>query len=298
MGKQFSLNARALAGGGALALLLGTGCDQPEPKCSVARGDFAAVYTLVSGSGECAQLKGEILSVQSYSARRSTRDARPDPDKTSIGIQPGSITDLLFTRDTSAANPGDQPYALGAFDSAHPRADGFCAAPELSAARLRLPDAPEQMDMCVTTPAQPSVDIQYEFSNVRVYVSASDYGTQLAADLVYTLDGCTATYRVRAVYPVVPCGVALEPPAAEPPPEEPLDAGADDAGDAEPDAACPPEEPAADPGEQVPDDSLCTAVPDFASGNYVGSGLNPDLDVACDPDLLLCVLNTEPPARR
>jgi hypothetical protein len=151
--------------------------------------------------------------------------------------------------------------------------------------------------MCTTLPAQTAVDIKYEWSNVKVYVSASAYGTQLSADLVYTKDGCKATYRVSAVYPVVSCGVPLNPPAEEPAGEPPVnpddvDAGTDD------DAACPPEEPVEDPGEMVADDSLCDAVPAPESGSIVGSGINPDLAVACHPDLLFCVLKKDPPAWR
>jgi hypothetical protein len=137
------------------------------------------------------------------------------------------------------------------------------------------------------TPAQPPLDIKYEFSNVQVYVSASDYGTQLAADLTYTHDGCSAKYRVRAVYPAVPCGVSADPGGT----------ADDDAGAPEEeadDAQCPPQP---ETGEQLPDDSLCAALPDYASGSYMGSGLNPDVAVSCDPTLLLCVLQHEPPAR-
>ena len=52
--------------------------------------------------------------------------------------------------------------------------------------------------MCPPLPAEPAVSIRYEFSNVRVYTTASAIGTQLSADLTYTKDGCTATYRVAA----------------------------------------------------------------------------------------------------
>jgi hypothetical protein len=270
------------------------GCDQPGPKCSVARGDFAASYTLVEGTGACAELQGETLSVQSYSAPVSETNSRPDPNKTSIAIQPGSINDLLASA-RSETNPDDQPYAMGAFDSAEPHPDSFCVAPELSVARVRLEALPEEAEMCTTLPAQSAVDIKYEWSNVKVYASASAYGTQLSADLVYTKDGCTAKYRVTAVYPVVSCGVPLDPPAETPAEEPPLDM---DGGVGEADAACPPEEPTEDPGELVPDDSLCEAVPPPESGSIVGSGINPDLAVGCHPDLLLCVLKKEPPAWR
>ena len=270
------------------------GCEQPGPKCSVARGDFAASYTLVSGSGECAELKGEILSIQSYNAPSNGTGGRPDPDKVSIAIQPASISDLLgATR--AEPNAEDRPFAIGRFDSAEPDADEFCVAPSLSVAQLRLPAVDEEVLMCTTEPAQDAVDIKYEWSNVRVYATASAYGTQLAADLVYTKDGCRATYRVTAVYPVVSCAVPLNPPSEEP--EEPAEEPPADEEPLDPEA-CPPEEEVVDPGEMVPDDSLCAAVEDPASGSFVGTGINPDLAVACNPELMFCVLSKDPPAFR
>ena len=287
------------------ALLLG--CDQPAPKCTVARGYFSATYTLVSGEGECAELKGEVLGVQAYSGQQSARDTAPDYDKGSIGIQPQGITDLLFSgREPADPESGDQPFALGSFSSAEPKGD-FCAAPTLSVARLELGEVPEQTEMCPPLPAEPAVSIRYEFSNVRVYTTASAIGTQLSADLTYTKDGCTATYRVAAVYPSVSCEVppaveetpAEETPTEEPPPEElPAD---DDAGVAE-DASCPeaeepelPEEPLPEP---VLDEKLCAPVANAAEGRPIGSGINPDFAIRCDPDLRLCVLNEEPPSLR
>ena len=47
--------------------------------------------------------------------------------------------------------------------------------------------------------------MKYEWSDVRVYVSASLIGVELTGDLRYTSDGCTATYHVAALSPAVPC---------------------------------------------------------------------------------------------
>ncbi|MET0390847.1 MAG: hypothetical protein ABW321_33045, partial [Polyangiales bacterium] len=234
--------------------VLAIACDQPEPKCNVARGSFWAKYTLVSGDGQCATLVGEQLDIQSYYAPRSRSDQRPDYDNASIAIQPMSITGALWNAAGFAEpEPGGVPYAMGRFSTTSPDSQAFCQAPELSAASLRLPavDAYE-VDMCTTAPAAPAYDLRYTFSNVRVYFTPSAIGTQLEADLEYTQDDCTARYKVSAVYPMVSCG------ATEPLPVDEADGGAEEppAGD-DSDAGepCPPPPPPTTDPEA--DDSLC-----------------------------------------
>lgn len=254
------------------------GCDQPAPKCGVARGMFAATYTLVSGEGECAMLHGDLLGVQAYNARTSASDDRPDYDKTSVAIQPQALTDLLgASAGLADPNEDDLPYALGRFAHSSPKSS-YCDVPELSVARLRLPEIAEQeVDACTTLPVQPAVDISYEWSNVRVLVTPANYGTRFEADLTYTNGDCTATYKVAAIYPVVSCDAA-------PVPEEPE---ATDPEETDEEPMCPAEP---EPVTPIPDDGLCAAVPDVAAGHPIGSGISPDFAVRCDPDLLLCVL--------
>lgn len=43
---------------------------------------------------------------------------------------------------------------------------------------------------------------------------------------------------------------------------------------------------------------VCLPDADPEQGREYGSGLSPDLDIRCDPDLLLCVLDEEPPSTR
>jgi hypothetical protein len=279
--------------------LLSAACDQPAPKCNVAHGPFWAKYTLVSGEGDCAMLTGEELDVQSYYAPRSANDKRPDYDKVSIAIQPMTITAALANAAGIAeADAEDVPYAIGRFTTASPRADRFCVAPRLAAASLRLPAvAAHDVDMCTSVPDAPAYDVRYEFSNLRVYYTAAAIGTQFAADLTYTADGCTAKYKVAAVTPMVSCGVAtpledagFDATIADASADED-DAGvaadggeAADAGTA-PDAgeACPPPEPPTGPPE--PDDSLCES-----------AGINPDFAVECDPVAMICALKKEVPS--
>ena len=47
----------------------------------------------------------------------------------------------------------------------------------------------------------------------------------------------------------------------------------------------------------IPDNSACCPNPDPIGGRASGSGINPDFPVKCDPDLLLCVLDTADPSK-
>jgi hypothetical protein len=251
-------------------------------------------------------LIGEELDVQSYYARRSSSDERPDYDKVSIAIQPMTITGALANA-AGLAEPDaqDVPYAIGRFTTTSPRADHFCVAPKLAAASLRLSAVPaHDLDMCTSVPEAPAYDVRYEFSNVRVYYTPAAIGTQFAADLTYTADGCTAKYKVAAVTPMVSCGVPapLEDAGIADATVADAEAADDDSGVAadggevadagevmdagevvDAGEACPAPEPPAGPPE--PDDSLC-----------VNAGINPDFAVACDPVAMMCALKEEVPS--
>ncbi|MFT3921292.1 MAG: hypothetical protein QM778_02030 [Myxococcales bacterium] len=309
----------SVCGLGAASLLV-VGCEQPKPKCNIARGDFAAHYTLVSGEGDCATLTGEVLSVQGYNQPISSKDKSPDYNRTSIGIQPSGITNYLYS--LGVPNPEDKPYALGGFEDSTAGSDDFCVVPTLNVARVRMDAYPEMPneDMCMPPyPAQDAVDVQYQFSNVRVYNTAADTGTSFAADLTYIANGCTAVYKVTAVYPVVSCALELpvDADAAAPAPTDgeqpdaaqPDDAGIADGGDLDgsvavdadggepaPEVDCGTPEPEAPVGEMVPDDTLCDSVPDISKGRTIGSGISPDYATVCSPDTMFCVLKSDPPS--
>jgi len=300
--------------------LLAAGCDQPSPKCGIQRGQFAATYTLVSGNGDCSTLKGEVLNIGVYSPAGAS-NAPPDPNRVIVGVQPQSLADYLGgAAGVAEPNPEDRGYALGEFSSSKPNDADFCVVPSFSnPARVRLPEIPEQTEMCTTTPAQPALDVTYEWSDLRVYATAGAYGTQFAARLRYKNGDCVAEYAVTAVYPVISC-MAMPPesdgsPATGDDGGAPIGAGPDafvpqgldasadmDAAgsqaDAEilddpasDDATCPaPDE--ADNTPPMVDDALCTPAA------TAGLGLNPDFATRCDPDLMLCVLSKEPPSLR
>lgn len=271
-------------GAAACALaLLSAGCEQPRPKCTVARGDFAATYTLLSSYGDCGEpLLGDVLSVQAYYGPRSQRDQSPNYSETAIGIQPLHLTDLLAAAgDRASPDPADVPYALGSFARSEPDQTDTCNVAEPSTARVRLPAIPAYTDDCgVDHEAQPAQDVSYEFRNVRVLVTAAATGTHLTAKLTYRQPDCWATYDVTAVYPAIACEADLVMSdagmdAASMPPAT-SDAGNEDASVSE---DCAPPEPTSG----LPDDAKCGA----------GSGINPDFRVHCDPQLLMCVLDGE-----
>jgi hypothetical protein len=302
-------------------------CDQPAPKCNVAHGAFWAKYTLVSGDGDCAMLTGEELDVQSYYAKRSAKDPRPDYDNVSIAIQPMTITAALGNA-AGIAEPDadDVPYAIGRFGTTSPSRDGYCVAKELAGARLRLPAVPDhEVDMCTSAPAAPDYDLGYEFSNVRVYYTPAAIGTQFAADLTYTQAGCVAKYKVTAVYPMVSCAVptpledggALDAAMSDSGPSDAssddaatdgavtddaatLDASIDDAaisdaGDSDAavtaDAGVTP-----DAGEPCPEPEPPTGPPVPDDSLCENAGINPDFAVVCDPTAMMCVLEKQSPS--
>lgn len=252
-------------------------CDQPAPKCSITGGAFWAKYTLVEGEGACAELKGEELDIQSYYAPRSSSNSQPDFEQVSIGIQPWAITAALGgAADLAEPDPEDKPYAFGSLSTKTPSGD-FCLAPTLSAARVRLPVIPEHaVDECTTAPETPATDLSYEFTNVRIYFTASAIGTQLEADLTYRQDGCVATYKVSAITPMVHCDAVPTPEdgAEEAPAEDEEEAPAELC----PDAPAETEPP-------TPDDTLCE-----------NAGIDPDYALACDPDTFMCVLKNSSPS--
>jgi hypothetical protein len=268
-----------------LIAALGSGCDQPKPKCTAAHGTFAAKFTLVSGDGACAELTSGVLNVQSYND--PTPEGPLDPNKPTFAIQAQEVTDLLGTgRET---DPDEKPFAFGAFDRSEPDGEGICTVSSLNEAVLRAEatdEVPERMvDECTlepAQPAQPAIDIRYNWSNVRVVVTPSAIGTKFEADLEYTVDGCTAEYKVAAVWPVIECGSPVEG-SEEPPPEEPAPEE-DDAGvePPPPNPDCPmeePMEPEPAPPELEADDEICKT-----------QGAIPDFPVTCDSATLMCVL--------
>jgi hypothetical protein len=229
---------------GFLAVLLAATCtpEQPPPFCTVSRAVYAARYTLATGTGDCAGLKGEVLGAQAYLA---------DPDKAGdlggLAIQSQAVGQRLIDGEAATPpvvdpDPNHRPFAYGKFSSERPDDAHVCTVPTLSDGEFN------QGALTTAMATLPAIAVKYHFTNVKTFVTAANTGVLWGGDLQYTSGTCTASYKVVAISPMVSC---------------------------------------ADPAGK-PDAHLCVAEPDPASG-FAGSGLNPDIKVKCDPDLLLCV---------
>jgi hypothetical protein len=102
------------------------------------------------------------------------------------------------------------------------------------------------------TTAFPGTDLKYEWSNMKFLSTADAPGTQFAGHLSYAQDGTTCEYEAWGLWPAVFCGDA----------------------------------------DNKPDDGACDPAADPAKGRAIGSGINPDFPVKCDPDTLYCFFTT------
>jgi hypothetical protein len=273
--KAIGLHIKALGlAASALALTAQVvSCEQPEITCRVAPGGFAAKYTLKSGSGACAELKGDTVGMHGYNPPGADPLEGPDLSTKQVALRTQRLGDLYYLAVQAEEILGapflDSDAALssiGTFASTLPDGDGICVAPTTSPARQNLPVIPERADpdseVMGMLPEEPAHDITYTWSNIRVEVTGRGLGTTMSADLEYTENGCTATYSVIGLFPAVDCGG--------------VDASGNPTG--------------------LPDDAICKVEADPENGIAAGSGITPDLFdvVKCDPDLLLCVLTRAP----
>jgi hypothetical protein len=163
-------------------------------------------------------------------------------------------------------NAGDTPiYSLGNYTSGTPDDQDFCTVPTLTPTHIILAEVPAVRDDPATTdmdeslPVQPAQDITLTWSNLRVYVTAASYGTQLEVTLddkrlTPTGDSCTYHYKALGLGPGVPC------------------AGMDAS------------------GNPIPDLAACDPQPDSAAGRPLGSGLSVNTNYDCDPTTLFCTI--------
>ena len=286
---------------GAAALSVwGAGCEQPTIDCRATRGGFATTFVLQNGSGACAEKTTAVVGLQSYYARGT--NGKVDISKSTLAIRPEDIThveaDVHHYIDEGCADESVISTAefnsVGDFVAVDPDADGVCSVPSASTTSFvsaEITPSGDPMDPenpCVDT--HPAQNITYEWRNIKVHVSTASPGNRFEADLTYTENGCTATYKACGVWPVIHC--------------EKYDWVSDS------DKACEDEETAPDtckcPGNPVnigcaiptgqPEDKLCDGDPDLEPQYAIpyGSGINTDFQPRCDPGSLLCVLPTCP----
>jgi hypothetical protein len=255
-------------------------CEQPKAGCTAGVGAFAAKYEFKPGSkvgtGTCDTLKGEILGLAKYNPSTKEEETIQDLTRATLAIRTSKLGGLAVecasVADAGAGDAGagdagagaigcvedknQKLESIGDFVSTTPDDKDVCSVPTLSAAEQDLP--------AFQTPTMmyPAAHIKYEWSKVRLYVTAAYPGTQMVGDLTYTEDGCSASYSVIGLWPAVSC--------------------AGDDGQ----------------GNPIADATLCDPVADPTAGRPTGSGINPDLKarLKCDPDTLLCALMSAPDA--
>jgi hypothetical protein len=167
---------KSLLAVGALSLLGGCDSDQPVTTCRAAGGGvpFAVKNTLVERGANCTDAQivpGQLVSLASYDA-------------------PGSaVTTLAAGVEGIPAytTAGIPQLAQGEFTAKEASAENFCSVPTM------------------TTLTAPDNSISYQFSNIDIYVSAANQGTQFRGDLRITQGACVSTYRALGLWPDVAC---------------------------------------------------------------------------------------------
>ena len=198
------------------ALVITASCAQPDLNCASAYGTFAAEYTLAEGdpSSPCGQLAGDRLGMQTY-FQAGGRNNTPNYQDAEVAIRPESLGAKIAYAEARGVGDGEAIFydanAVGSFTQGFPNEDDFCMARDFEDVQVSLPLIPELMDDPDTPdedesqPAQPAIDIRYQWSDARFLVSADAQGTQFEAELVVEQDGCRAEYLVRGPYPAVAC---------------------------------------------------------------------------------------------
>ncbi|HWO07948.1 MAG TPA: hypothetical protein VNN80_00670 [Polyangiaceae bacterium] len=264
---------------------LGSCVDQPPPLCVTSTAAFAvklieAGDRVESTPGACTGLGPATFNadpevgISPYYLRAG--NGQPDYKRGSIAIQTAELGALVIAAEGRGVTntPDGQLYSRGDFASAEPDEQNFCNVPSLSPTRVLLPaidpvaDDPATADVDESLPGQAAVDATLAWSNVRVYVTADIFGTQMDGELVDTRvtpagDSCTITYRALGLAPAIPC-MALDP-----------ESGA----------------PLTNPdGSLQLDPAACNSEADPASGRYFGSGLSPSARFECNAETGFCMI--------
>jgi hypothetical protein len=198
------LRAQAVALLASTAVLAAAGlsceADQPRVQCTISRSTFAARYQLLSGTGRCAELIGDLLGVQAY----VPDPLNPGDRLSSVAIKSEFVASKEVLGRNAVpqvldANPDHRSYALGKFTSVYPDANDHCHIPQLSIAEYQRGPVP------TNRLPDPAIDVKHLWKNVRVLVTPALTGVVMEADLTYTLDDCTAEYHVVALSPMASC---------------------------------------------------------------------------------------------
>jgi hypothetical protein len=246
-----------------LPLLLAT-CqtEQPPMLCAVSLGAFAVKYTLIEGTGACAELRTGRVGVESYLP--DTRSDHPGFERPIVALRAEEMGTLLRQYDAVGRIDPKQVTSTAQFADVNPSDKGFCRVGTMNAATMTLASIAASPDGM--KPALPAVDLRYEWSDLRFYVTPSSIGAQFTGELTYRKDDCTARYRADGIFPAVSCRGTM----------------------ATPDGMMVP----------VADETLCSPCADDSKGRSIGSGIHPDVETMCDEKALVCLVKNESPSLR
>jgi hypothetical protein len=268
-----------LLGAGCTMLLAYACADEPRPSClTLSTLSYATKLIETNRTGSCADYSiagfnaDPEIGVSSYFERDSR--GQPNYQRGSVAVQTAELGTLLATAQMYGGDNkvSEKIYSLGKFSTGQPDDQNFCPAPTLSTAHLVLdaipamPDDPSTEDKDAF-PGQPSVDIQLQWTDFKVYLTPASAGSQVGGhlkDTRTTEDGasCSVEYNALGLAKAVPCKKL------------------NDNGDAV----------MTDDGDFTPDDDLCDPNADPAAGRFSGSGLAVDVAYECDPKLFYCVV--------
>jgi hypothetical protein len=229
----FSASARrsvpfllGIAAAGTATLALGpalSSCRSPVVDCYTSPGGFGAKYILQSPpTGTCSEaltkelteLRGDIVGFQSYVEDHYGRNPETDPSTLAVQTNTlGTTARRYASRKTDGGEPAVDKasplYSLGVFDRPTIDENDFCSVTKLERAAQDLPGAvgipADPARDAGPQPPLPPISLAYEWSNLRVNLTPEINGSQVEAMLTFTKNGCSATYKVLAVYPYVQC---------------------------------------------------------------------------------------------
>jgi hypothetical protein len=269
-----------------LAGWVGACTPQPKLPCPIQTANpaaalppFAVFYTLKSGTGLCATKTFEMYGFQKYN--------EPGTEETHVAVRPGDLGLHFEDGRSDPADPeGKKVNAIGDLP-AEPGSDDLCAltfddahSNHAQQSFEAIPDEP--LPDGGVSPGEPALSIKYEWTSLKFLSSPSVPGSAFFGELKYTEDGCTATYQAEGFWPLV---------------SSPNDFAS---------WGCDPTKYVNDDGSRdLPDGGMledldCAAGQNAKFGHTLGSGVNPDFPVVCDPSFAayavdnagLCVLGT------
>lgn len=301
----------------------GASCESPVMQCAAGHGPYIVKYEKVGGSGAdtCYGVSGEEVGFSTFLTvknRKETTDPvtgvktvtadGADYNTRNIAIQSTAMGGLHRSRLGVGTDDADVPYAFGPLTSTPDDKDlcytgGGNGSAALAAADLNI-DAVD---------TEPAIHVTQEWKNVTFFVTTGVPGTQVSGEMTFRdhLANCDAQYKFYGLYPAVYCGEDIfEQVDNDMDPATPVDNDKDDDGDPatpvnndrddDEDPATPVDDDDGTAGPDVdadepeyirtdPIDITCDPKGDPAVGR-LGSGINPDFQTSCDPELFYCVL--------